>query len=198
MRAPVRFGGCSCCCRGEKRCACVRGCVHARAKPSKPHKCAAHRFTPSRAPTADVATAAGCVACAQADMAANMCRSTIRRARAEYNIQPLHGHPRTQWREHTLAKKALAIRCQVRSRCGPVAAAVPAQMWVRPGADVGESRRRCGRVPAQMWVGPGADVGPVPAQMWAQSRRRCGPNLIACGFTADGCLRGRVPWKRQH
>ncbi len=48
-----------------------------------------------------------------------------------------------------------------------------------PGADVGavpaqmwaQSRRRCGR-------SPGADVGGVPAQMWAQlwaqSRRRCG------------------------
>jgi hypothetical protein len=35
-----------------------------------------------------------------------------------------------------------------------------------PGADVGESRRRCGRVPAQMWASPGADVG--------ESRRRCG------------------------
>ncbi len=28
---------------------------------------------------------------------------------------------------------------------------VPAQMWANPGADVGESRRRCGRIPAQMW-----------------------------------------------
>jgi hypothetical protein len=27
-----------------------------------------------------------------------------------------------------------------------------------PGADVAESRRRCGRVPAQMWPSPGADV----------------------------------------
>ena len=42
---------------------------------------------------------------------------------------------------------------------------VPAQIWARPGADAGESRRRCGRVPAQMWASPGADVG--------ESRRRC-------------------------
>jgi hypothetical protein len=38
-------------------------------------------------------------------------------------------------------------------------------MWASPGADVGESRRRCGQVPAQMWASPGADVG--------KSRRRC-------------------------
>ena len=30
-------------------------------------------------------------------------------------------------------------------------------------ADVGESRRRCGRVPAQMWASPGADAGPPAA-----------------------------------
>jgi hypothetical protein len=54
------------------------------------------------------------------------------------------------------------VVCASRRRCGRV----PAQMWARPGADVGESRRRCGRVPAQMWASRGADVG--------ESRRRCG------------------------
>ena len=44
---------------------------------------------------------------------------------------------------------------------------VPAQMWASPGADVGQSRRRCGPVPAQMWASAAANVG--------QSRRRCGP-----------------------
>ncbi len=43
-------------------------------------------------------------------------------------------------------------------------------MWASPGADVGESRRGCGRVPARMWVSPGADVG--------ESRRGCGPTVI--------------------
>jgi hypothetical protein len=38
-------------------------------------------------------------------------------------------------------------------------AAVP---FRSPGADVGESRRRCGRVPAQMWASPRADVGESP------------------------------------
>ena len=33
--------------------------------------------------------------------------------------------------------------------------AVLAQLWTRPGADVGAG---CGRVPAQMWTSPGADV----------------------------------------
>ena len=28
---------------------------------------------------------------------------------------------------------------------------ITAQMWASPGADVGQSRRRCGPVPAQMW-----------------------------------------------
>ncbi len=39
---------------------------------------------------------------------------------------------------------------------------------VSPGADVGQSRRRCGPVLAQMWASPSADVG--------QSWRRCGPS----------------------
>jgi hypothetical protein len=34
-----------------------------------------------------------------------------------------------------------------------------ARMWASRGADVGESRRRCGRVAAQMWASRGADVG---------------------------------------
>ena len=49
-----------------------------------------------------------------------------------------------------------------------------------PGADVGESRRRCGRVAAQMWASRGADVG--------ESRRRCGPALHASCCAAQ-CLR---------
>jgi hypothetical protein len=31
-------------------------------------------------------------------------------------------------------------------------------MWASPGADVGQSRRRCGPVPAPMWASPGADA----------------------------------------
>jgi hypothetical protein len=49
-----------------------------------------------------------------------------------------------------------------------------ARLRASPGADVGESRRRCGRVPAQIWASPGADMGEsrrrygrVPAQIWA-------------------------------
>jgi hypothetical protein len=52
---------------------------------------------------------------------------------------------------------------------------------VSPGADVGpvpaqmwgQSRRRCGPVPAQMWASPSADVGRVLAQTCAESWRRC-------------------------
>ena len=45
---------------------------------------------------------------------------------------------------------------------------VPAQMWTNPGADVDESRRRCG-------------LGAVPAQMWAQSRRSPGADIGLIG-----------------
>jgi hypothetical protein len=30
---------------------------------------------------------------------------------------------------------------------------VPPPMWAGPGADVGRSRRRCGRILGQMWIG---------------------------------------------
>jgi hypothetical protein len=61
------------------------------------------------------------------------------------------------------------------------AAAAPRQHWFKRGVQRvpmegirtkqpaqmwGESRRRCG-------PSPGADVGRVPAQMWGESRRRC-------------------------
>ena len=176
MRAPVRFSGCSCCCRGEKRCACVRGCVHARAKPSKAHKCAAHRFTPSRAPTTDVAIAAGCVACASG-YGRDMCRSTDDTTRTcpntTYDLctatRALSGVS-THWpRRHSLS----AVRStpgvaqslqQSRRRCGSVLV----QMWASPGADVGESRRRCGSVRVQLWAQSRRRCGRVPAQMWAE------------------------------
>jgi hypothetical protein len=32
---------------------------------------------------------------------------------------------------------------------------IPAQMWRSPGADVAQSRCRCGAVPVQMWRSPG-------------------------------------------
>jgi hypothetical protein len=51
-----------------------------------------------------------------------------------------------------------------------------------PGADVGQSRRRCGPVPAQMWDSPGADVG--------QSRRRCGtPSRLGLTRTPAASIR---------
>jgi hypothetical protein len=44
-----------------------------------------------------------------------------------------------------------------------------------PGADVGESRRRCG-------AHRGADAGRVPAQMRGESRRRCGTGHLRVAF----------------
>jgi hypothetical protein len=77
-----------------------------------------------------------------------------------------------------------------RSRCGRV----PAQMWASPGADVGESRRRCGSVPTQMWISPGADVGEsqrrcgsVPMQMWISPGADVGESRRRCA---------RGPWVR--
>ena len=41
-------------------------------------------------------------------------------------------------------------------------------MWASPGADVSESRRRCGRVPCRCGRSPRTDVGAVPVQTWGR------------------------------
>ena len=43
-------------------------------------------------------------------------------------------------------------------------------------------RRRAARAVRPYWAGPGADVGAVAAQMWAQSRRRCGPHTLGTHY----------------
>ena len=66
-------------------------------------------------------------------------------------------------------------------------AQVAAPMWASRGADVGESRCRCGRVAVQMWTSPGADVGEsrcrclrVAAPMWASRGADVGHVNQAC------------------
>ncbi len=68
------------------------------------------------------------------------------------------------------------------SRRPPKAKPSPGRSTVRlvPAQMWAESRRRCG-------PSPGADVGRVPAQMWTESRHRCGPSPGAVG-RADSCL----------
>jgi hypothetical protein len=79
------------------------------------------------------------------------------------------------------------------------------QMWVSPGADVGESRCRRGRVPVQMWASPGADMGMQarpggglanglvsvekrkrlgPGRMWPRSRADVGGSAT---FGSEAC-----------
>ena len=104
------------------------------------------------------------------------------------------------------AERAAALGVSPRCRCGPV----PAQMWPSPGADVDQSRRRCGasrtgggrRAGVRRFASvryPALECGsaehatyqvrPLPAQTWpgrVQSRRRCGRGEPSPGADVAG------------
>ncbi len=56
----------------------------------------------------------------------------------------------------------------------------------------GASRRRCGRVPAQMWARPGADVGEETRQTWLQFSCRSSPRAARRRWRRRRPCRGRV------
>jgi hypothetical protein len=79
-----------------------------------------------------------------------------------------------------------------RCRCGRVAV----QMWASRGADVGESRSRCGRVAEQMWASRGADVGESPARLrrdWVSCNAQVSTTFAALSMRKRSSLSCKAP-----